>query len=163
VENAGGAILSWLIVGAQKAIANNYKIKEPRAVKELTESYLNTINWLKAFLEDCCVEDCAAKTTSKVLYDKYQAFARLNGYEVVSHKAFSSELQEYGFERCRDSNDRYFKGIRLKEDQHFNGLPLGVAEDSDPDELEPADNSGEAPKNPDPLDGDANPYFDTLI
>lgn len=163
VEQAGGAILSWLIVGAQKVIASDYKIEDPHAVKKLTENCLNANNWLKAFLEDCCIKDHAAKTTSKALYEKYKTFANDNSYEVVSNTAFSMALHEYGFARSRNGSNRFFNGIRLKPEEEVDELPFGDAESDKPDEVDSASNPNEETKNTEPLNGDANPYFDTLI
>lgn len=157
VEQAGGAILSWLIVGAQKVIANDSKIEEPYAVKKLTESCLNANNWLKAFLEDCCIEDHAAKATSKALYEKYTTFASDNGYKVVTHKNFSYALKEHGFSAVHRRNGTYFNGIRLKPEEGVDELPVGDAESDKPDEVDSASNPNEETKNTESLNGDANP------
>ena len=39
VRNAGGAILAWIIEGAQKAIHNNFKLTVPQVVQDAIEQY----------------------------------------------------------------------------------------------------------------------------
>lgn len=163
VEEAGGAILQWLILGAQEMIANNFDVKMPNAVKELTESCLKANNWLKAFLESCCVEEMSSKAYSTPLYDKFKSFAKTHDYNVVSQKAFSLSLQEHGFKKSHDRTGNFFEGIRLKPEEGVDELPFGDAESDKPDEVDSASNPNEETKNTEPLDGDANPYFDTLI
>lgn len=45
-ENAGGAILSWIIEGAKKVIDCNFKIEPPQKVKEAIDTYKENNDWL---------------------------------------------------------------------------------------------------------------------
>ncbi len=56
-EKAGGAVLSWIIEGASKAINNNFKLKIPKVVEDAINRYRNNNDWLSIFIEDCCEVD----------------------------------------------------------------------------------------------------------
>lgn len=51
---AGGAVLQWIIEGAKRVIANDYKIVQPRVVQDAIQKYKENNDWLAHFLDDCC-------------------------------------------------------------------------------------------------------------
>ena len=56
-ENAGGAVLKWILEGAKRVIAADYKLPVPRVVNEVIEEYKAANDWLGHFLEECCETD----------------------------------------------------------------------------------------------------------
>ena len=44
-DNAGGYIMSWMIEGAQKAIAADFKTKQPKVVEEAVKAYREDNDW----------------------------------------------------------------------------------------------------------------------
>ena len=86
VDNAGGAVLSWLMEGARKVIAANYQIARPQCVLEAIGAYREGNDWLGNFIEECCEVDKSYQEKSGVLYQKYRDFCNENGEYVRSSR-----------------------------------------------------------------------------
>ncbi|MGX6992157.1 phage/plasmid primase, P4 family, partial [Pseudolactococcus reticulitermitis] len=54
LENAGGAVLYWILEGAKRVIADDYHIEIPEVVQNAINTYKNDNDWLTHFLDDCC-------------------------------------------------------------------------------------------------------------
>ena len=53
-EHAGGAVLTWIIEGARKFIAQQYKIELPKIVKDAIDTYRQENNLIDNFILDEC-------------------------------------------------------------------------------------------------------------
>lgn len=115
-ENAGGAILSWVIEGARKVIADNYKIEPPQKVRDAIEHYKESNDWLSYFLSERCEVDPAYVAKSGEVYNEYRIFCTQVGEFIRSTTDFYTARESIGFERYRDKKGRYVKGLRLKSD-----------------------------------------------
>lgn len=115
-EKAGGAILTWVIEGARKVIADNYKIDPPQKVRDAIEHYKESNDWLSYFLSERCELDPAYVAKSSEVYNEYRIFCTKVGEFTRSTTDFYTALETVGFERYRDRKGRYIKGLRLKTD-----------------------------------------------
>lgn len=115
-ENAGGAILTWVIEGARKVIADSYKIEPPKKVRDAIEHYKESNDWLSYFLSERCELDPAYVAKSSEVYNEYRIFCTQVGEFTRSTTDFYTALETVGFERYRDRKGRYLKGLRLKTD-----------------------------------------------
>lgn len=115
-EKAGGAILTWVIEGARKVIADNYKIEPPKKVRDAIEHYKESNDWLSYFLSERCELDPAFVAKSSEVYNEYRIFCTQVGEYTRSTTDFYTALETVGFERYRDRKGRYIKGLRLKTD-----------------------------------------------
>lgn len=115
-EKAGGAVLSWVIEGARKVIADNYKIDPPQKVRDAIEHYKESNDWLSYFLSERCEVDPAYVAKSGEVYNEYRVFCSQVGEFTRSTTDFYTALESVGFERYRDKKGRYVKGLRLKSD-----------------------------------------------
>lgn len=115
-EKAGGAILTWVIEGARKVIADNYKIDPPQKVRDAIEHYKESNDWLSYFLSERCELDPAYVAKSSEVYNEYRIFCTQVGEFTRSTTDFYTALETVGFERYRDCKGRYIKGLRLKTD-----------------------------------------------
>lgn len=115
-EKAGGAILAWVIEGARKVIADNYKIDPPQKVRDAIEHYKESNDWLSYFLSERCELDPAYVAKSSEVYNEYRIFCTQVGEFTRSTTDFYTALETVGFERYRDRKGRYIKGLRLKTD-----------------------------------------------
>lgn len=115
-ENAGGAILTWVIEGARKVIADNYKIDPPQKVRDAIEHYKESNDWLSYFLSERCELDPAYVAKSSEVYNEYRIFCTQVGEFTRSTTDFYTALETVGFERYRDRKGRYIKGLSLKTD-----------------------------------------------
>ena len=115
-KNAGGAILTWIIEGAMKAIANNLKLTPPKVVVDAIEQYRNNNDWLSIFIEDCCEVDRTFTQKSGELYQEYRAYCSRNGEYARSTTDFYAALETAGFERRKNRTGMYVYGLSLKSD-----------------------------------------------
>lgn len=115
-EKAGGAILTWVIEGARKVIADNYKIDPPQKVRDAIEHYKESNDWLSYFLSERCELDPAYVAKSSEVYNEYRIFCTQVGEFTRSTTDFYTALETVGFEKYRDRKGRYIKGLRLKTD-----------------------------------------------
>lgn len=115
-DKAGGAILAWVIEGARKVIADNYKVDPPKRVCEAIEHYKESNDWLSISLADRCDVDKALVEKSGDLYNDYRGYCIQTGEYTRSNSDFYTALEVAGFERYRDKKGRYVKGLKLKSD-----------------------------------------------
>ncbi len=115
-ENAGGAILSWVIEGAKKVIADGFHVAAPKKVQEAIDAYKENNDWMSAYLNERCELDDTAVAKSGEVYNDYRAFCNQVGEYVRSSADFYSAIESFGFERFRNTKGRYIKGLRLKSE-----------------------------------------------
>lgn len=113
-EKAGGAILSWVIEGAKKVIADDFHITAPKKVQEAIDAYKENNDWMSAFLNERCELDDTAVVKSGELYNEYRSFCLQVGEYVRSSADFYTAVESFGFERFRNRNGRFVKGLKLK-------------------------------------------------
>ena len=116
VDNAGGAVLSWLIEGAQKVIQTNYQIDRPQCVLDAIGAYRDNNDWLSAFINDCCDTDKSYQEKSGELYRRYREYCGENGEYARSTTDFYSALEQAGFKRKKTSKGILILGLSLKID-----------------------------------------------
>ena len=119
VDNAGGAVLSWLIEGAQKAIAANFQFDRPQCVLDAIGAYRDNNDWLSAFINDCCDVDKSYQEKSGELYRRYREYCGENGEYARSTTDFYAALEQAGFKRKKTSKGILILGLSLKIDDDF--------------------------------------------
>ncbi len=112
-ENAGEAIMKWIIEGAQQAIELGFKIPFPSCVSEAIEAYRAENDWLAHFLDECCEIGDGLQAKSGELYSAYRAFSVANGEYVRSTADFYTALETDGFVRQRSRNGTMINGLKL--------------------------------------------------
>ncbi|MEE0173411.1 MAG: phage/plasmid primase, P4 family [Dorea formicigenerans] len=115
-EQAGGAVLSWIIDGAEKAIKNRYKLKTPIVVEAAINKYRENNDWLSAFAEECCEVDITYTQKSGEFYQEYRSYCARTGEYTRSTTDFYAALENAGFERKKTKAGIIVRGIRLKSD-----------------------------------------------
>lgn len=115
-ENASGAILTWIIEGARKVIAEDYKIKSPQKVKDAIKAYKENNDWLAHFLNECCEIDNSYSEKSGQLYNEYRLFCLRTGEFVRSTGDFYAALESENFEKYKSKTGAFIKGVKLKSD-----------------------------------------------
>jgi P4 family phage/plasmid primase-like protien len=118
-EHAGSAVMSWIIEGAQKAIAKEFHTKLPQVVKDAIQAYREDNDWLGQFLEECCEVDPSYKEKSGEIYQAYRAYCIQNGEYIRSTSDFYSSMDKAGYNRIRKNTGVQVVGLRLKEGQDF--------------------------------------------
>lgn len=115
-ENAGEAVLAWLIEGAKKAIELDFKVPVPPCVRQAIDEYREQNNWFGHFLEDRCEVGEEFKVSSSELYQEYRAYCLDTGEYVRNTGDFYSALERAGFERVMFERKRFIRGLRLSGD-----------------------------------------------
>lgn len=115
-KKCGGAILSWIIEGARRVIAKDYKIVNPRVVDEAINRYRENNDWLSQFLEECCEVDQSYTAKSGEFYNEYRAYCTQVGEYIRSTTDFYSAIEQAGFERRKTKKGILIYGVRLKSD-----------------------------------------------
>ena len=113
LKNAGTYIVSWIIEGARKAIAADFKIPLPRVVRDAIESYRKDNDWLGHFTEECCEIDPSYQERSGEIYQAYRAYCSRTGEYVRSTTDFYNALESIGIERKKRREGIILLGIRL--------------------------------------------------
>ena len=80
-DHAGGAVLSWIIEGARKFIAQQYKMELPKIVKDTIETYRQENNLIGNFILDECD-------------DKFTITFNTGDEEVTITEVMLSEIEE---------------------------------------------------------------------
>ena len=114
VDNAGGAVLSWLMEGARKVIAANYQIARPQCVLDAIGAYRDGNDWLGNFLTECCEVGASYQEKSGELYRHYREYCLENGEFVRSTSDFYSALEQAGFKRKKRNSGFTIYGLQLR-------------------------------------------------
>ena len=115
-ENAGVAILSWIMEGAKKVIAEQFHIEAPEKVKEAIAAYRDNNDWMQHFLDECCEIDESYTAKSGEVYNEYRAFCIRVGEFIRSTADFYTALDGEEFTRKRTNKGVIVKGLRLKSE-----------------------------------------------
>ncbi len=121
LDNAGTYIVKWIIEGAQKAIAANFKLALPQCVKDAIAKYKSDNDWMSHFLDECCELGADYEERSGELYTNYRAFCTQSGEYCRSTTEFYAALDQRGFVRRKRSKGVFVCGLRLAADDE---LPL---------------------------------------
>lgn len=118
-ENAGPAILSWIIEGAEIAIKKGFKFTEPKVVVEAIQAYREENDWLGQFIEEHCDIAATYEEKSGDLYQTYRFACIQSGEYVRSTTDFYGSLEKAGFRKQRRNSGRMIIGLKLKDGQDF--------------------------------------------
>ncbi len=116
VENAGGAVLSWIIEGAKKAIDEDFHIKPPKCVQDAIDRYHESNDWLSLFLDECCETDPSYTQKSGEFYMEYRNYCQRTGEYTRSTTDFYAAVEAAGFVKRKSRTGAMIHGLRLKSD-----------------------------------------------
>ena len=123
-ENAGEAILSWIIEGAKAVIDAGFHIEQPECVKAATSAYRENSDWLGNFIDECCDIGNEYTTASGDLYTQYRYFCQRAGDYTRSTTDFYTAVEFAGYTRKRTRAGRIVCGLRLKPEFLPEAKPL---------------------------------------
>lgn len=113
---AGGAVLQWIIEGAKRVIASDYKIVQPRVVQDAIQKYKENNDWLSHFLEDCCEIDPSYEAKSGEVYNTYRSYCNQMGEYARSTTDFYTAIEAADFTRHKTKKGMLIRGFRLKSE-----------------------------------------------
>ena len=113
-QNAGEAVLAWIIEGAKRVIDLDFKFPLPAVVEQATAKYREENNWLDHFLTECCEIDPSYSARSGEVYQTYRSYCNETGDYFRSTAEFYTALETEGFTRRRTRSGNLINGFRLK-------------------------------------------------
>ena len=116
VQNAGEAVMQWIIEGAEKVIAREFCIPVPECVKNAISAYRDNNDWLSIFLSEVCEKDEGYREKSGDVYYAYREYCSRNGEWARSTSDFYTALEQQGIVRVRSNRGKYLCGIRLRHE-----------------------------------------------
>lgn len=114
-RQCGGAVLTWIIEGAKRFIANKYKIELPQCVIDALAEYRAANDWLQSFLNDCCDVGKAHKEKSGALYSRYREYCDETGEYTRSASDFKAAMIAAGFKYHGSNKGIIVYGLQMKE------------------------------------------------
>lgn len=113
VQEAGEAILRWIIQGSIAFIDAGYTLRIPDIVKKRIMQYRQENDWMGAFLEECCILDNRRNVGSGALYNAYAQWAERSGERKQCSRVFKAELERQNFENRKGNKGVFWYGIGL--------------------------------------------------
>jgi putative DNA primase/helicase len=111
-------VLRWAIEGF--AQWQKCGLNPPKFIVDATKDYIDDQDLIGSWIEDCCVVDEEAWTSTIELHKSYTRWSIERNLPELWINTFSSMLEEKGFERTRPrvggDKIRGFKGLRLDND-----------------------------------------------
>ena len=114
-ENAGSAILSWIIEGAKRIIAKNYKLDTPEIVSNAVSEYRADNDWFQKFLSECCKVAPTYTETSSAVYNTYRNYCNQSDEPARSTTDFYNALKGAGFSRKKSAKCVIVCGLKLHD------------------------------------------------
>lgn len=118
-DNAGPAIMKWIIEGAEKVSQSEHKVDDPKVVRDAVAAYREDNDWLGHFLSDCCEVDDSFEEKSGELYQQYRAYCIQNGEYTRSTTDFYAAVDKAGFFRHKTNKGIMVHGVKLKTGNDF--------------------------------------------
>jgi P4 family phage/plasmid primase-like protien len=115
-ENAGGAILKWIMEGSKRVIDKGYRLTKPTVVNDAIKKYKENNNWFSQFLEECCEIDKSYSEKSGDVYSSYREYCMRVGDYTRSTTDFYTALEGAGFNRHKTKNATLILGLKLKSE-----------------------------------------------
>jgi len=113
-QNAGEAVMAWLIEGAKKAIDLDFKLPLPKCVQEAIGAYRQSSDWFDHFLTDSCDTGDGLWEKSGELYTAYRTYCIETNEYTRSTTDFYAALQNGGFVREKTRTGFIVKGLKLR-------------------------------------------------
>ena len=115
-KTAGSAVLQWIIEGAKRVIASDYKIVQPKVVQDAIQKYKENNDWLSHFLDDCCEIDPSYEAKSGEVYNTYRSYCNQMGEYARSTTDFYTAIEAADFTRHKTKKGMLIRGFRLKSE-----------------------------------------------
>lgn len=115
-KHCGGAILQWMIEGAQKYIKANYNIPFPDCVTEAIEEYRQENDWVHDFVSRRCDTSPNNTQSAGSLYEAYRQDCYMRHEYVRSTGDFKTGLTNAGYQWKKTKKGAFYYGLCLKLD-----------------------------------------------
>ena len=115
-EHCGGAVLTWIIEGARRFIADRFHIEQPACVRATIAEYRDDNDWLSAFLEEYCDMSPEFQERAGDLYDAYRTHCANKHEWARGAGDFKAGLTGAGYGWRKTANGAFYYGLKLKSE-----------------------------------------------
>ena len=116
-QNAGPAIMTWIVEGAKKAIQHDFKIPLPAVVQNAINIYRDQNDWLGQFLTECCEVGDGFEAKSGELYQEYRSYCMRTGEYTRSTTDFYAGIEKAGLIRKKKKSGMWVQGVQVKNEE----------------------------------------------
>lgn len=113
-ENAGPAILAWMIEGAKRVIDMGFHIALPPVVEAAIAKYREENDWLAHFLTDNCEIGTGFTARSGQMFQAYRSYCADTSDFARNLPEFYAALDLAGFKRKHTKTGTIIFGLKLK-------------------------------------------------
>jgi len=113
-ENAGPAILAWMIEGAKRVIDMGFHIALPPVVEAAIAKYREENDWLAHFLTDNCEIGTGFTARSGQMFQAYRSYCADTSDFARNMPEFYAALDLAGFKRKHTKTGTIIFGLKLK-------------------------------------------------
>ena len=103
----------WIIEGARRFIAADFKLDPPPCVREAVEEYKADNDWLAHFLEDCCEIGKDYSEKSGVVLATYREWSTRMGEFPRRQDEFKAALEGVGIRWKKTKQGNFYRGLKL--------------------------------------------------
>ena len=121
LNNAGGAVMKWIIEGAQQAINLGCRLTPPECIQNAIETFRQENDWFGNFISECCEIGEGKQESASALYSRYRDFCRATNEHVRSTNDFYKQMGER-FSKRNLHGYKYYEGIQLREDEEDDDI-----------------------------------------
>nr|DAN69527.1 MAG TPA: dsDNA helicase [Caudoviricetes sp.] len=113
IARSSGAVMKWLVEGAQLFLKANYNLPKCKAVDDAIKKYHDENDCLSSFVEDCCIVGKNEKVTGGRLYEVYKEWSTEMGEYVRRNRDFAQALKVAGYESKRTKKCIEWHGLSI--------------------------------------------------
>lgn len=115
VENCGGAILKWIIEGAQKYIRNDYKLILPEIIRQATKKYREDNDWATDFFNERLIFAPDQSAMGSDLYEAYESYCASCGIAAKPQHVVLPRIAEHPeVTKKRKNTGMFYYGVGVK-------------------------------------------------
>ena len=116
VEHCGGAILKWIIEGAQKYIQNDNKLVIPDILQAALNEYKVENDWAADFFADSLVFESGRSCSASELYDAYKKFCDCAGINTLPQTVVMPRIAAHpDVTKKRTGKGIQYEGVGIKK------------------------------------------------
>lgn len=135
-------IFNWAIEGYKLYVTE--KLKEPEAVREATQQYIDDQDTIKQFIDDCCEIGTTLKAKASDLWKAFGSWCDETGQRRgISKHDFYKEVEKNYQSTVTNGKQKYFVGIAMADDNEtslFDSKKQAKATKTEEPPVFPADN-----------------------
>jgi len=123
-DHAGGAILKWIIEGAKRFCEHGYHLDIPNVVARESSQYRDRENWIRLFINECCIADPRYSVQSGKLYQRYKVYCSSTGEYCRRTNDFAAALMIEGYKtETRRGGKKFILGLDVDPGELYSGNP----------------------------------------